>query len=984
MLLLAMAGLAQEDKAVLTGTVTDPSQAIISAAVVEVSSSLTGFRRVAKTNQSGLYYLGGLPIGLYDMTVSRPGFQTARFESVQMEVGQIRTLDVQMKISTAEQQINVQAVAAPLSQSSADVGGVIVKQQLTNMPINGRNWTALLALVPGAIDSGGANQQTVRFAGRGNDDNNFRFDGVDATGIQHQSQVNTVRLQVSTEAIAEFRVDSLLYTAEKGGAPGGQAEVISKSGSNEFHGAAFEYFRNDQLDARTSFDPSTLPPLRLNQFGTTLGGAIWQDRTFFYASYEGLRQRQGTTLIGFVPSDSFRTRALAESPTIAPLLAGYPHGTSAISADVSQLTTSARKTGDEDSGLIRIDHRFSETTTLLARYSIDEALLTSPSGNLLDLSKIPSSPMNGTLQLLHIFSPSMYNQFQLGANRIAANTTTDSHLFDVSHLNESLSVSSFSGLAQARKSISNPTSYSLLDNWSFSMGRQTLKAGLEIRRVLFNQNNAPSQALIYTSPANFALNQLDTVNVASGIPMHGMDKTNYFGYFQDEWKAQPNLTVTAGLRYEYYGVFHEIYGRDQPFDITTCGGYCPLGAPFWLPIYDDVEPRFSAAWSPKALHGRTVIRTGWGIYKGEGQLSDLSNANENLQNRFSLTRLNFPSLSFPPESLFPQAILQSTTPRAQQRRREDPTVGQWGLQVQTELPAAFVLDTGYIASHGYHQFTRTYINVIDPLTGQRPFPTLGIIDSKDTNNDSTFEAWQTSLRRQFRSGWMLAANYMWSHSINDGSVGGGESDYPQNVACRICEKASSDQDVRHSFTLSSVYQLPFGRNRQFLNQGGFTNAVFGGWQFSVIGMARSPLPVTVTVDRSVSSVPDGNNVSPQRPDVIGAASVVPLNQTINGWINPGAFSTPATGTFGNAGRNLLRGPTLWQADVGLDKRFPIRERFSLDFRVEAFNLFNRAQFGNPASDFSTASFGRITTTVNDGATGSGTPRQFQFALRLNY
>lgn len=984
LLLMATVSVAQEDKAVLTGTATDPSEAVIPAAIVEVSSRVTGFRRAVVTNESGSYYIGGIPIGLYDIKVSKQGFQTAQFESLQMVVGQIRTLNVQLKISAAEQQVNVVAAGTPLTQSSADVGGVILNQQVTNLPINGRNWTALLGLVPGAIDSGGANQQTIRFAGRGNDDNNFRFDGVDATGIQHQSQVNTVRLQISTEAIAEFRVDSLLYSAEKGGAPGGQAEVISKSGTNEFHGAAFEYFRNDKLDARTPFDPSTLPPLRLNQFGATIGGPIWKDRTFFYAAYEGLRQRQGTTLIGFVPSDSFRERALAASPGLAPLLAAYPHGTTPISADVLQLTTPARKTGDEDSGLIRIDHRFSETTSLLARYNIDEALLTSPSGNLLDVSQVPSYPMNGTLQLLHVFSPAMFNQFQLGVNRIKAKSGTDSHLFDVSHLDESLSVSGLSGLAQPRQSISTPTSYSLLDNWSLTTGQHTVKAGIEIRKVLFNQNNAPSQSLIYTSLNTFALNQLDTVNVASGIPMHGMDKTSYFGYLQDEWKVQPNLTLTAGLRYEFYNTLHEIYGRDRPFDVETCGGYCPLGSDFWLPIYDDVEPRLSFAWLPKALHGKTVIRSGWGIYKGEGQLSDLTNANENLQNRFSLTSRDFPTLSFPPESLFPQAILQSTTPRAQQRRRQDPTVGQWGFQVQTELGAAFVLDTGYIASHGYHQFTRTYINVINPLTGLRPLPDFGIIDSKDANNDSTFNAWQTSLQRRFHNGWLLAANYMWSHSLNDGSVGGGESDYPQNVACRSCEKASSDQDVRHSFTMSSVYQLPFGKNRRFLNTGGATDMLLGGWQFSLIGTARSALPVTVTVDRSVSSVPDGNNVSPQRPDVVQGASVVPTNQTISGWINSSAFAMPANGTFGNAGRNLVRGPSLWQADIGLDKRFPIRERFSIDFRAEAFNFFNRAQFGNPAADFSTPSFGRIITTVNDGATGSGTPRQFQFALRLNY
>src|SRR5262249_42716167 len=160
-------------------------------------------------------------------------------------------------------------------------------------------------------------------------------------------------------------------------------------------------------------------------------------------------------------------------------------------------------------------------------------------------------------------------------------------------LNESLSVSGFSGLAQRRQSVSTPTSYSLLDNWTLTSGRHTVKAGIEIRKVLFNQDNAPSQSLIYTSRDAFVLNQLDTVNVASGIPMHGMHKTNYSGYVQDEWKAQPNLTVTAGLRYEFYNTFHEVYGRDRPFDVETCGGYCSLGADFWLPIYDDIEPRFS-------------------------------------------------------------------------------------------------------------------------------------------------------------------------------------------------------------------------------------------------------------------------------------------------------------------------------------------------------------------------------------------------------
>jgi hypothetical protein len=330
------------------------------------------------------------------------------------------------------------------------------------------------------------------------------------------------------------------------------------------------------------------------------------------------------------------------------------------------------------------------------------------------------------------------------------------------------------------------------------------------------------------------------------------------------------------------------------------------------------------------------------------------------------------------------------TPRALQRNRQDPTVGQWGLQVQTALPAGFILDTGYIGNHGYHQFTRTYVNVINPLTGLRPVAGYGQIDIKQADSNTNFHAWQTSVQRQFRGGWLFAANYMWSHSINDASVGGGEAGYPENVACRACERASSDQDVRHTFTADTVYELPFGKRRRYLNQGGFTNAVLGGWQFSGIETFRTGLPVNVVLTRSASSVPDGNSdehdASPvQRPNLVPGVSLIPSGgQTIGNWINPAAFATPANGAWGDAGRNLIRGPRFWQADIGLNKKFPLTERFSMDFRAEAFNVLNRAQFGNPSGTLSSPSFGQITTTVNSGATGGGTPREFQFSLRLSY
>ena len=230
---------------------------------------------------------------------------------------------------------------------------------------------------------------------------------------------------------------------------------------------------------------------------------------------------------------------------------------------------------------------------------------------------------------------------------------------------------------------------------------------------------------------------------------------------------------------------------------------------------------------------------------------------------------------------------------------------------------------------------------------------------------------------------------MWSHAINDDSTGGGETDYPQINNCRACDTASSDADIRHVFSLNSIYLLPFGRGRAYLNQSRFADAIVGGWELTGTASARSGTPVNVTLTRDPSVVPDGlsieNGSSFQRPNYVSGASLIPVHQTINSWINAAAFTTPAPGTWGNAGRNLIRGPGFWQADAALSRDFRLTERFIAAVRIEGFNIFNRAQYGSPNGNFSSASFGRITTTVNGTSpTGSGTPREFQVALRLKF
>jgi hypothetical protein len=268
-----------------------------------------------------------------------------------------------------------------------------------------------------------------------------------------------------------------------------------------------------------------------------------------------------------------------------------------------------------------------------------------------------------------------------------------------------------------------------------------------------------------------------------------------------------------------------------------------------------------------------------------------------------------------------------------------------------------------------------------------PYPQFGVVQWRGNQGNSTFHALQMNARRAFQKGVLLTASYMWSHSINDDSTGGGESDKPQNVFCRACEKASGDDDERQVLNVSAVYELPFGAGKRLAAQPGAARAILGGWQLSGIATDRTGLPVNVVITRSNSVLPDKYAMSnAERPDLVSGVSLIPAGgQTPNNWINAAAFATPASGTFGDAGRNLVRAPGLWQVDMALVKKVPLTEKLGAQFRVEAFNMFNRAQFGLPQANLSTPlSFGVITTPVNQTATGSGTPRQFQFALRLSF
>ncbi len=989
----ASQGIAQVDRAGLNGTVTDSSGRVLPQTRVTAVHNATGLRRETTSSSSGTYDIPELPVGGYTITFAHQGFKELTFVGVHQEIGRTRTLDATLRVSGAQERVEVSSSSELMDKTSDALGVSISRTQANELPLNGRNWANLTAFQPSAVDTGGSNQRSIRFAGRGRDDDNFTYDGIDATNIINQPQQPYVRLAIPLDTIDEFRVDAVLSTAEAGATAGPQLAVTSSSGTNQFHGNAFEYFRNNVFDASqpVPYTRTLQPPFHLNQFGGSIGGPIVQDKTFFFIAYEGYRQHWGFPLLGYVPSAAFKAQVATDSPELIPILNAYPQGqTPTSNPDINEFTSEGRQNVFENSGMIRLDQHFSQKTTAFVRFNYDRAVNTQPLASsgfyLLDLQQLTSSPVNGEIELTHIFSPSLVNEWKFGFNR----STADTYDINQTGIPYVISVSGFTNLNNNRISTGVGNSFSYIDNLTWVKDRHTLKAGVEIRRVQLNQGNTEAGTVTYASLPAFDKNQVSTATLNGTLPINGLRKYQYYGYVQDEFKWRPNLTFNLGVRYTVFDLFHEVQGRANPFDFATCGpqGFCGAGASFGQSNHGDVDPRIAFAWSPGGS-GQTIIRAGFGMYHEDGQLDDQNLPISNEVYAYSLSNKTIPDLSYPitPFLVDTPGIV---SPRDDDRRRKDTYVTQWGVSVKQALPADFVWTTTYVGTQGTYLLTLSEVNVVDPTTGVRPYPDFGQVSWRGNKDSSSYQGLSVSLKRSFSSGLLFSANYMWSHEIDDGSDGSGDGDslVPQNVACPKCERASGIWDARNVFNANTVYELPFGLGKAFLSQPGLVNAIVGNWQFTSTAVAHTGFPVNILVNRSASQTPDGNT-NDQRPDLVPAVSLTPPGgKNIGQWINPAAFAVPANGTWGNAPRNVVRGPGVWQIDMGMAKQIPFTERVNLQFRTEVFNIFNHPQYGLPNATILVNGFGSITSTVNTttpvSPVGGGTPREFQFALRLQF
>ncbi|MCC6861701.1 MAG: TonB-dependent receptor, partial [Bryobacterales bacterium] len=595
-LLLGLAGglpvaWGQTGEARITGTVTDSNGAVIPGARLTVKNQKTGVSRDAAASDQGRYIITNLPPSQYSVTAGFDGLGPSEYRDIALTAGQERTLDIVLQPAALQQEVTVSGgELVVIDTSSARVGANINQREVATLPLNGRQLSQLYLAAPGALTAGGGSYDNIRFSGRANQQNAIRFDGIEASSIVDSSPGNLngetstgFRLQSSLENVQEFRVESSNYPAEFGTGSAGQISVVTKSGANEFHGSLFEYVRNDKMDARNFFDGATKSPLRLNQFGASLGGPIRKDRLFFFASYEGLRQRASQNIVEAVPSPAAKARAV---PSIRPLLDAYPAGvaTSNPDLDVARLTAGAPI--DENYGSVRLDYRINDRYSIVARYFRDQGELILPLNVTGNYARTTAVPQNGMVALQQILSSTVINETKVGFNgsktrfngvapgvngidlsAVSVDFTGTAVISGVGGQGASAGAARIGGLVRSSSAQNGRavpyTNYTvtLSDQLSWVKGSHTIKFGGEVRPIRMYTDRLGGATYTFSNIESLLANRPSSVQVIGDVsapnPLHGgatgnrfLKQTYYIGYAQDEWKIRPNLTMNYGLRYE--------------------------------------------------------------------------------------------------------------------------------------------------------------------------------------------------------------------------------------------------------------------------------------------------------------------------------------------------------------------------------------------------------------------------------------------------
>jgi len=1040
-----MVVLAQQTESRITGRVLDQSQGALPGVTVTVTNKATGAVRTVVTDGEGTYAVTNLGPGTYTVNIDLTGFAPKTREVI-LGVGQSEKVEVELSVAALQEQVMVNAAAPVLDLSSAKIGVNVSPEEVQNLPVNGRNFANLMTLATGATSDGNGGWASVRFNGKSNQQNYLNYDGVDGTYVWDASPgyLNATgsqfRLQTSMESVAEFRVNSGLAPAESGLGAGGNITVVSKSGSNAFRGSLFDYIRNDAMDAASKYIGADgrregKQPLDLNQFGGSVGGPLRNNRSFFFFSFEGLRQTTGLTFTEAVPSDEAIRRVMAgesigtgpgQSPDrtrlVAPLLSGFPRATSATSNPLVGLATMSSEAEQTENTLsFRVDHRFSDRQSMYVRYMLSDGEVDTPDRTVTARRvRAEQRPQNFVFNHQSVIGMNFINEFKVGYNAPQTSATAFSNQSGYDPVGVSLSGTFTSSSIDARGttgiarsglliratsassttgSLFDPRSISLNNATTWTRGHHTLKGGFEYRNIQSDFQFLGSTEITYNSINDFIDNRPAAVAVALDSPVFRPQQFYLVGYLQDTWRAAERLTLDLGLRYDYYSVVQEAEGRARPFFVDD-NAFAPEGAAFYDADKNNISPRLSAAYE---INEKTALRAGFGLFYGPGQFEDRIQPIENYIERRRVQAADVPAngLQYPVSSAQLANLLSI---RGYTHHYPNEYNMQYGVSLQRELPGEVNFTIGYTGSQGKDMFLRGVGNILNVNTRVRPVPAFGQIDYKTGGcvdgltiagypvngcGYAQYDALQLSATRRFRSG--FTGGFQYQFSRNRGTTqGSNEAATTQNTFDYESEYGINPQDIPHTFNGSLVYLIP--------GDGLLT----GGWRVGGIVNGRSGVPINVVMSRpdnatvngvTVTNIPGGNSRGTQRPDLV--PGVDPYLRDGVRWLNPAAFATPQPGTFGNLPRNFLRGPGFWQADLMLSKDFRFASTQSLQVRAEIFNILNHLNYENPAAtlpngtpgvpitDAQAGTFGYMLGPLNR-TVGLGTARQTQISLRYSF
>lgn len=1057
LLALSSDAVAQNYRGSVRGRVADQNGAAVKGAKLSIVYQDTNETRSTVSDERGEYVFSLLRPGAYRLLVEQTGFQKSTDELI-IRVNQEARRDVALYVAgTQVDPIIVSDSASPLKQDGASLGAVIDNNQVTGLPLDGRNFLELALLAPGTTPSaqGSAGSARGDFAfsinGAREDANNFLLDGV----YNVDPKLNTFGVKPPVDGIREFEVLSSVYDASFGRSAGAQVNVVMKSGTTSFHGTAYEFLRNQSLDARNYFAPADQPDptYRRNQFGFSFGGPVIKDRTFFFGDYEGLRSREGITRLANVPTAKERIGDFSQLPAqFWPLIPGtqtpFPGGIipqqalNPIGLKIAALyplpnrnvpgqnyVASPVQRDRNDLFDVRVDHKINDASQFSARYSFADRNLFEPYSGVTQVfvpgygNTVYRRGQNLMLNENHIFSPRFINDARVAFSRVGnqvqienAGTSVNKQVglpeLSLNSRDFGLSFIRVTGYSPLGHEYNNPQDsatnvYQFLDTASYAIHNHVLKFGFDFRHTRQNAFRDVQSRGLMTFPGYVSITLPDgtpaafpyitgnpLANLLFGLPLvtggarldnqQHLRTESYNLFVNDSYRITPRLTLSAGLRYEYNSPPVDTEDRVNIYDPATrklvkvgTGGIPRAG---YEADKNNFAPRVGLAWSLDK-DSKTVVRAGYGVYfdqsplaPGEGLFFNSpyfdfrfyyqsEQAPLTLYNPFPF---NVPSYAPPSAFAFDKNLRTSYTQH-------------WNLNLQQQLGSKTVAELAYVGSKGTKLLASRDINQPAASTQQPNLPRnplFGEITQQESSAASNYHSLQARLQQRLTAGLSLLGSYTFGKSIDNASgifSSTGDPNYPQNSFNLTAERGRSGFDIRHRFSLSYSYDLPFGKEKT-----GIEKALLSGWQTYGVITLQTGRPFTVALlpefDNSNTGISNLGFLGNDRPNLVGQARL--SNPTVEKWFNTTAFVVPRFGSFGNAGRNILDGDGYQNVNFSLLKNTTIKEKVTVQFRAEFFNLFNHPNFGLPDNFVGSSSFGRVLSAES--------PRRIQFGVKLLY